>query len=122
MFFSFVHGQEVEKYTPEQLVQQQVEAYNKGDIDAFLEPYSDDFEVYNFPNTFLGKGKESAKQTYESMFEKYPDLHCEIRKRMVLGNKVIDHEKITGVGPNPFEAIAIYEIEDNKIKKLTFVR
>ncbi len=36
--------------TPEELAQQQLDAYNARDIDAFMEPYSDSLEIYNFPN------------------------------------------------------------------------
>lgn len=118
----FGQSQEVKTSIAEQLVQKQVNGYNAGDIDAFLEPYSDDFEIYNFPNELSRKGKEEARKIYKTMFDKYPDLHCEILERMVLGNKVIDHERISGVRSVPFEAIAIYEIEDDKIKKVTFVR
>jgi hypothetical protein len=40
---------------------------------------------------------------------------------MVIGNKVIDEEYITANG-NHFSAIAIYEIENGKIAKVTFIR
>ena len=110
------------KDTPEQLVQRQVNGYNARNIEAFLEPYSEDFEIYNYPNTLRGKGKSNSRVRYKKLFEMYPNLHCEIVKRMVLGNKVIDYERITGVSEKPIEAIAIYEIENNKIKKVTFVK
>ena len=42
---------------------------------------------------------------------------------MVLGNTVIDHEIVTGrEGADKLEIIAIYEIEDELIKKVTFIR
>ncbi|MFY7671631.1 amidohydrolase family protein [Tenacibaculum sp. MEBiC06402] len=109
------------KDTPEQLVQRQVNGYNAGDIDAFLEPYSDDFEIYDYPNKLKGKGKANFKGGYAKLFKTYPNLHCEIVKRMVLGNKVIDYERITGISDKPIEAIAIYEIKNGKISKVTFV-
>ncbi|WBX75406.1 amidohydrolase family protein [Tenacibaculum ovolyticum] len=108
--------------TPELLVQRQVNGYNARNIDAFLEPYSEDFEIYDYPNSFKRKGKEKSRKTYIQMFDKYPKLHCEIISRMVLGNKVIDHERITGVSELPYEAIAVYEIEKGKIQKVTFLR
>jgi predicted amidohydrolase YtcJ len=37
------------KNTAEQLVQQQLNAYNAHDLDAFLEPYADNVELYDFP-------------------------------------------------------------------------
>jgi len=108
--------------TPASLVQKQVNGYNAGDIDAFLEPYADSLEIYNFPNEISGKGKDNIRPQYESMFSNLPDLHCEILNRMAVGNKVIDHERITGI-PNIdyLEAIAIYTIQDGKIVKVHFI-
>ncbi|MGD1840791.1 MAG: nuclear transport factor 2 family protein [Thermonemataceae bacterium] len=105
------------------LAQQQLDAYNNGDIDAFLVPYAETVEVYTFPNELSYKGKEKMRPRYAKFFEQYPDLHCELVNRIVQGNTVIDHERIQGIpGRSPFEAIAIYKIEDNKIAKVYFVR
>ena len=110
------------KVTPESLVQQQLEAYNKGDIDAFLEPYSENIEVYNFPNQLRSKGIENMRPTYTAMFSKYPNLHCELVNRTILNNTVIDHERISGISDmDVFEAIAIYKIENRKIAKVYFI-
>ena len=107
--------------SPEILVQQQLNAYNARDIDAFLEPYSDSIELYLFPSQLLGKGKALMKQQYGTMFKNLPDLHCELKKRIVKDNIVIDHESVTGFGQAPkAEAIAIYEIKENKIIKVYF--
>ncbi|WP_235298413.1 amidohydrolase family protein [Portibacter marinus] len=109
--------------TPAILAQQQLNAYNAGDIDAFLEPYSNDIEIYNFPDDLRTKGKEEMREGYASFFKNNPDLHCELVNRIVNGNTVIDHERITGVqGSGPFTAIAIYKIEEDKIAKVYFVR
>lgn len=108
--------------TPETLVQQQLNAYNARNIDAFLEPYSDNVELYNFPDKLLGKGKEIMRQQYGEMFSQLPNLHCEIKKRIINGNTIIDHESISGIGqPKNAEAIAIYKIENNKIVKVYFI-
>jgi hypothetical protein len=40
---------------------------------------------------------------------------------MVFGNKVIDHERVTGVGPEPVEVAAIYETTPGGIAKVWFV-
>ena len=109
--------------TPEQLAQQQLDAYNARDIDAFMEPYSDSLEIYNFPNQLTGKGKENIRPGYANMFQNSPDLHCELVNRIVLGNTVIDQEKVTGIpGLELLEAIAIYKIKDGKIAQVYFIR
>ena len=107
--------------TPEELVQQQVNGYNEGDIEAFMIPYSDSMEIYNFPNELQQKGKKTIAKIYKKMFASVPDLHCEILQRTVHGNVVIDKERITGL-PNGkiMEALAIYEIENGKIQRVYF--
>ncbi len=106
--------------SPEAIVQRQLNAYNARDIKAFMDTYSDDIELYNFPNQLIGKGMESIKK-YESFFTNTPNLYCEIEKRIVIGNKVIDHEKVRA-GKDSFSAVAVYEVENGKIKKVTFIR
>ena len=52
-----------------------------------------------------------------------PDLHCEIKERIIQGNIIIDKESVTGVGSTkPVEATAIYHIEANKIRKVYFIQ
>ena len=53
--------------------------------------------------------------------EQTPDLHCKITSRIVTGNKVIDEEFLTIHGKN-YSAVAIYEVENGKIIKVTFVK
>ena len=109
------------KDTPEILVQRQLNGYNFRNIDAFLEPYADDVELYNYPNTLLGKGKENMRKNYATMFEKTPNLHCEIKGRIVQGNFVIDKEHVQS-GDKFLDATVIYHIENGKIQKVYFVR
>ena len=107
--------------TPEALVQRQLNAYNVGNIEAFLEPYADDVELYDYPNTLVGKGKENMRLEYGEMFAKTPNLHCEIKGRIVQGNRVIDKESVR-FNNQTIEATVLYEIENNKIKRVYFIR
>jgi imidazolonepropionase-like amidohydrolase len=109
------------KETPEALVQRQVNAYNARNIEAFLEPYADDVEAYDYPDKLLGKGKDAMRKVYANMFAKVPELHCEIKGRVIQGNVVVDHESVSGFGKNKLEGMAIYHIENNKIKKVYFI-
>jgi imidazolonepropionase-like amidohydrolase len=108
--------------TPEILAQQQLNAYNARNIDAFLEPYSDSIVLYNFPGQPFVKGKTQMRQRYSTLFSNTKELHCQLVNRMVQGNTIIDHERITGFGPSPLEAIAIYKIKDGKIAEAWFIR
>jgi imidazolonepropionase-like amidohydrolase len=107
------------KDTPEDLVQRQLNGYNFRTIEAFLEPYADDVEVYNFPDRLQYTGKEAMRKIYTQMFENTPNLHCELVNRIVQGNTVIDQERVQ-FGNRVLEAIAIFHIENGKIKKVYF--
>ncbi len=109
------------KESPLALVQRQLNAYNARNLDAFLEPYAEDVELYTFPDKLLSKGKEAMRKTY-AFFSQVPNLHCEITKRMIQGNTIIDHERVTGFGNKPFEGVAVYQVEGNKIKKVYFIQ
>ncbi|MGL4629686.1 MAG: amidohydrolase family protein [Leadbetterella sp.] len=109
------------KETPSSLAQKQLNAYNSRNIDAFLEPYDNDVEIYTFPNTLKSKGKEEMRKIYSKMFTNTPNLHCELLGRIVQGNIVIDKERVQ-FSDKKIEAVAIYHIEGNKIKKVYFVR
>lgn len=107
--------------SPTDLAQRQLNAYNLGNIEAFLEPYAEDVEVYAFPNQLLYKGKETMREQYSQMFRNTPDLHCELKERIVQGNMVIDKERVQ-FGTETVEAVAMYHVENGKIKKVHFIQ
>ncbi len=105
----------------ESVVKEQLVAYNARDIDGFMATYSNDIKLYNFPNDEFSQGQPKMKERYKSFFDSTPDLNCEIKNRIVIGNKVIDEEYITANNSN-FSAVAIYEVKNGKINKVTFLR
>lgn len=111
----------VAEESPKHIVQKQVEAYNKRDMNAFLATYSKDVKVYTYPNKLNYEGRAQMRKRYASMFEKTKDLHCKITKRIVNGTKVIDEELVTANG-RQFKAVAIYEVTNGKISSVTFLR
>ena len=110
----------VAEVSPEYLAQEQLEGYNKRDIDTFLKAYAKDVKVYRFPNNLEYEGLENMRNRYEYFFKNNPDLNCKLIKRIVNKNQVIDHELITANG-NVFKAVAIYTIENGKIISVTFM-
>ena len=118
-FISFVaYGQDT---SPEQIVQQQVEAYNARDIDGFVDTYAAEIEIYNEQGEMTIKGHEELRVVYQMLFESTPDLLCEIVNRITINNKVIDKEKVRFNGKF-VEAVAVYEVENGKIVKVSFIK
>ena len=109
---------------PEAIVQKQLEAYNARDIDAFVATYADDVQLFEFPDKLLMRGHDELREQYRKTFAD-PRLHAEIVRRIVLGNTVIDHERVRVTfpdGPGTVEAVAIYEVRDGKIAAVWFRR
>jgi hypothetical protein len=102
-------------------VQRQLEAYNARDLQRFVAEYTDDVRVYRPPNPEpVLAGREAFGRHYAANRFNLPDLHADVVNRMVIGNKVVDHERIRGLGPEIVEAIAVYEVSRDKISAVWF--
>ncbi len=114
-----------QKMTPEQIVQENLDFYNNRDIKGFMSSFSEDIKMYAFGNeTPTAVGLQKVEQLYSALFKNSPKLHSTILKRIVFGNKVIDHESIVGRNgeKNVLELVLIYEVENQKINKITVIR
>lgn len=109
------------KENPEAIVQRQLNAYNARNLEAFLDTYSEDVELYTFPAQLMSKGKEAMRKEYAGMFTAVPNLYCNIENRIVNGNTVIDKERVR-FGNQYVFAVAIYEVTKGKISKVTFIQ
>jgi hypothetical protein len=105
----------------ERLVQDQVEAYNSHDLEAFLKWYSPEVKLYEFPDKLISSGLEPMREQYGRLFRRAPDVKVEITKRIVQGDTVIDHESGIANG-RKFSAVAIYRVKDGKIVAVWFIK
>jgi len=116
----------ISQTTPEQVVQKQLETYNMRDIEGFMGLMSQDvalFELHQSEPT--ASGHQAVRALYTELFDKSPALHSTLINRVVMGNKVIDHESITGRLGNDqvVELAVIYEVNAQmKISKITVIR
>ena len=108
-------------FDPEPFAQRQLDAYNARDLDRFVREYTDDVVVYRMPDPNpVIVGRSALAAHYRDNRFNLPDLHAKLINRMVFGNKVIDHEVITGLGENPVEVAAVYEVRDGLIAAVWF--
>ena len=102
------------------VVQKQLEAYNARDLEAFAATYADDVRIFRMPAVEPAVvGKAQLREVYRQRFAS-PDLHADIVTRIVLGNKVIDQERVVGIREQPVEALAIYQVEGDLINTVWF--
>jgi hypothetical protein len=105
------------------VVQAQLDAYNAHDLDAFVATYSDDVTIFRPPATTAAiTGKMQLAEFYRDSRFNIPQLHAELLHRSVLGDTVVDHERITGLGPKPVEAVAAYLVHDGRITHVWLFR
>ena len=104
---------------PEAVVQQQLDAFNARDVEALLAIYAEDAQMFEHPSKLLAAGSAQLRERFQARF-KEPDLHATLRQRIVMGNKVIDHEEVTRTfpeGKGRLELLMLYEVENGRIAK-----
>ena len=102
-------------------VQRQLDAYNAHDLDRFVAEYADDVKVFRPPAAEpVLSGKAAFADHYARNRFTLPGLHADVVNRIVAGNKVVDHERIAGLGDGIVEAIAVYEIDGDRIRTVWF--
>jgi len=103
--------------SPEAVVQRQLDAYNDRDIDALIAIYTADAQMFEHPAKLLAKGSTALRERFLVRF-KEPNLHAQLLKRVVMGNMVIDHERVTRTfpdGPGTAELVMISQVENERI-------
>jgi hypothetical protein len=96
---------------PVAVVQRQLDAYNARDLTHFIAEYSEDIRAYRLPGAVPAiVGKKALADYYATQRFNHVGLHAELCSRMAFGNKVIDHERISGVRDQPFDVAVAYEV------------
>lgn len=111
--------------TPEQVVQKSMEGYNQRDINAFMAVMDANVNVHNFSDgAVIMQGAAACEKVYSELFKTSPNLNSTILNRTVFGDKIIDHEYITGRNGSDqaIELVLIYEVANEKIVKITVLR
>ena len=100
-------------------VQQQIDAYNNQDLDAFVAAYSEDVVLEDGEGNVMAQGHDGIRELYAELFDRSPQLHGEVLNRISVGQYVIDEERVTGINmegyPSEMHAAVIYRLAEGKI-------
>lgn len=106
------------------VVQAQVEAFNRRDIEAFMANYAPEAVHWEYPKNKVWENAARIRAHYTELFGD-PDvvgLHAQVLKRIVKGRFVIDEELIRGLpGDDPHVSVIIYEVVDGRILNVWFM-
>ena len=109
--------------SPFDVVDAQFQAYNDQDLEAFCSLYADDAALADFNGAITANGAEAIRARHEKLFADFPQNKAELKARVIIGSRVIDHELVARTpGGDTFEVAAIYTISDAKIVRVDFVK
>jgi len=101
------------------VVQNQLDAYNARDVEKLVAIYAADAALYEHPDKLLARGTATLRERFAARFQE-PNLHATLLHRIVAGDRVIDHERVTRTfpeGPGTIALVMIYEVKDGRITR-----
>ena len=105
------------------IAQAQLDAYNAQDLDAYCSFFTEDLIVSDLNGAVTTQGIAAFHAKYAQVFADFPENKVELLGRIVLGNTVIDHERvIRKPGGDQFQVGAIYTFAGGKIARVDFVK
>lgn len=108
--------------SPADVVRAYADAASRHDVEALLALYAPDVHKYKFPGTLTSEGREYNRERYKKNFAENPDLKVKILDLMVLEDKVVSHDLVTGLGNGKTsEEIVVYQISGGQISNIVYV-
>lgn len=106
---------------PAAVAQRQLDAYNAHDLAAFVACCAEDVTIWRLPATTPAlQGRAALADVHARERFNREGLHAELVNRMTLGDKVVDHERVRGLRPEPYETVAVYQVADGLIRAVWF--
>ena len=108
---------------PADLIQHQLDAYNRQDLEAMLACYAPDCVIAGLNGNITETSRDALRARYAKTFAEYPHNRATLVNRIHVGNTVIDHEDVSrGPGQDRFEVIAIYTVKNGLIARVDFAK
>lgn len=105
------------------VVQRQLDAYNAQDLGLFCTFYAPDCVISDLNGAVQQTGLAEIRARYEKAWAQFPQNRAVALSRIVVGNTVIDHERVSRApGGETFEVAAIYTLRDGLIARVDFAR
>lgn len=98
-----------------------MDAYNERNLAAFLECYANEIKITAFPDELICDGIQAVSNSYSEIFNNPIESRCEVIDRIVLGNTVVDKERIIMSDGSILEGVTTYRIAGEKIVAISWL-
>ena len=98
---------------------QQLEAFNAGDVDSFVDAYSRSASIYRDATLTLS-GRDEIRSFYEERFRD-ESLHCEVLERIELNDRWLVAHEIVSSSTSVVEVVAVFEIFEGLIVRASLM-
>ena len=75
------------------LSREQLDAYNRADLDAFCACYHPEVAVLEEDGTVRSRGMEAFRERYAGLFGRFEAVRAEVTERLLLGRHVVERER-----------------------------
>ena len=97
-------------------------AYNAGDASVFAGVLADDVRIVSHAGRVLQTSAAEVREHYEKVFASNPDNRTEMVHRIVLGERIIDHERVRrSLAAAPFDVVTINTISGDRVASIEFL-
>ncbi len=104
-----------------EIVNKRMDAYNEHNLKKFLATYSQEVQIFDYPNTAIGKqGRAHLRHIFEQMFEGKA-VRVDVVSQIEHGNYVVNEETVYYKGVAT-DYVSIYEVRDGLIHQVRFLR
>ncbi len=108
--------------TPRAIAIAQLDAYNRCDLDAFCALFAEDATLQDLPSgQLIAEGMEEIRNMYKNRFAT-PGLSCRVHATNDIGDFAIDRETVYGLPNGQVDVVAIYEVKNELIQRVFFIR
>ena len=103
--------------TPERVVEGQLAARNRADLEALLSFFAPDAKVFEGERLTVS-GREELRRHFAAHLARSPGLSARVTSRMIQGSYVVEQEEFEGGRHGAERAMVVYEVGGGRIVRV----
>lgn len=105
-----------------EIIDRLIAAYNSSDAEAFAALFDENAMAIGHPDRVLQRGRAEIRAHYTDVFARYPENRTRLVHRIVIGDRVIDHEQVRrSADSEPFDVAVVYTLANGLIQRVDFI-